>query len=133
MKFNDNGIDLSLKQQKYLDYKSTPEFKNRERASKKNPNYIDVEDFNGYPYKMAPMDIGLPLASEKMILMQMSFNNKVFLFYHRDLDKMLLYGINLNKRPEVEIDDALVQSLTAKFRKVRPAFEFEYIYEIDFE
>ena len=82
---------------------------------------------------MPPLDIGLPLDSERMILLQISFNNKVFLFYHRDLDKMVVYGINLNKRAKAEIDHALVQSTTALNRKERPLFEFDYLFEIDFQ
>ena len=94
---------------------------------------LEVEDYNGWQYKMDPLDIGLPLDSERMILIQISFNNKVFVFYHRDLDKMLVYGINLHKKATVEIDNALVQSVTAQKRKERPLFEFEYIFEIDFQ
>lgn len=81
---------------------------------------------------MPLLDIGLPTESERMVLIQMSFSNKVFLFYHRDLDKMLVYGINLDKKAEVEVDNALVQSITAQRRKKRPLYEFEYIYEVDF-
>ena len=90
-----------------------------------------IFDFQGNPWKFKEKEKPPPLAeSNKMELLQMSYDNKYFLFYNRMLDKILVYEL---KEVERSVEQMLDLSQTGNANPSPTCYKFVLYYDIQIE
>jgi hypothetical protein len=95
-----------------------------------------ILDFNGHPYEFQIPDPPPPLGDmNKMELLNMSRNNRWFLFFNRKTLGLLVF--ELKEMPKGELDDSFVQNVNLMNgtgeRISPPIYEFQPVYQLDYD
>ena len=73
----------------------------RKKASLDDNKRLRVEDFHGNPFQLTSEVNDRIYPSEEMKLMQINYENVLFLFYNSKVDKMIVYELR-KKVPRVK-------------------------------
>lgn len=92
-----------------------------------------ILDFLGNPYQFQSPDDPVPLSNNnKMEMMNMSQNNRWFLFYNRMMEQLFMYELVMQE-DQIHVEDSFTDYDNYNTFKIKPTYIFKMRYVLDFD